>query len=681
MTRPRYFDRDLSWLSFNYRVLMEAKNPEVPLYDRIKFLGIFSSNLDEFFRVRVAALKSLSAINKYKIRKKLNLEPEVLLAQIMKIVDRHQQEFGNIYQKSIIPALRKNKIVLYQDQMLTKSQQKFVSDYFFSRVLSYLQPVLIYTGNEYFLNNRQLYFIIELSSLQDGKCSEIAFLNLPSDALPRFVELPGSRGRHFYMYLDDIIRANLNHIFPGYVVKGCYSVKLNRDADLHIDDEFEGNLVEKIKKNLSKRMVGTPSRFLYDQAMPEVLLEKIIKAFDIDRQDVVKGGRFHNMHDLMKLPNPFHPALESEKLLPLPNVKIDAHDSIFSAIDQADQMLHFPYHSYDYVLRFFNEAAIHPNVKEIKVTLYRIATQSFIANALISAARNGKKVCVFLEVKARFDEENNLRWAQEMQEAGIKILYSIPGLKVHAKVAYIRMKKDGKNQEYGYFGTGNFNEVTADIYADHALLTARQDVLKELKAVFRFLEEGKAIPPLQHLLVAQSNMIGVFLELIDFEIAAAKAGKAAGITIKLNNLEEHTMIDKLYEASRAGVPVNLIIRGICCLVPGVKGLSENIRVIRIVDRFLEHARIFIFHHDGDELIYLASADWMKRNLYHRIEVGFPLYHETIRHEIKKFIQLQLQDNRKSCYLDSKMNNKPVKDSSGKRVRAQEDFYAWLKKHT
>lgn len=676
----QYFDRDLSWLSFNYRVLMEAKDSQLPVYDRIKFLGIYSSNLDEFFRVRVASLKTLASIDKKKIRQKLEIEPGKLLAQIVTIVTRQQNEFGKIYRKNIMSILRQEKIILYQREKLTKEQQTFVKDYFFNKVLSYLQPVILSSQKEHFLKNRQLYLIVQLRSRTDINQYWMAYVNIPSNHLPRFVALPPTRGKSYFMYLDDIIRINLSSVFPGYEVTEGYSVKLNRDADLHIDDEYSGNLVEKIRKNLSKRNLGLPARFLYDFRMPEALLDQSIGAFGIEKADCVEGGRYHNMHDLMKLPNPRKPDLESSSLPALRHVNIDKYESIFQAIDEEDQILHFPYHSYDYVLRFFNEAAIHPYVKEIKVTLYRIAEQSFIANALISAARNGKKVCVFLEVKARFDEENNLKWAQEMEEAGIKILYSMPGLKVHAKIAYIRMKDKGQNKEYAYLGTGNFNEVTAGVYADHALLTVHQGMINDLKQVFDFLEKNKPVAILKHLMVAQYNMLNTLKALIDQEITHARAGKKASMTIKLNNLEDKVMIDKLYEANQAGVNIHLIIRGICCLVPGVPGLSENIRAIRIVDQYLEHARIFIFHNDGDELIYLSSADWMKRNLYRRVEVGFPVYHPTIKNEIKRLIELQLSDNIKACFLDQDSVNRYVSNTKNtKKVRSQQDFYYWLKK--
>jgi polyphosphate kinase len=452
---------------------------------------------------------------------------------------------------------------------------------------------------------------------------------------------------------------------------------MNRDEDLNIEDEYSGDLVEKIKKQLDKKGKGTPTRFLYDRDMPRYFLRFLTKTFDLKKEDLVAGGRYHNLNDLMKLPNPLKPDLEYPTLPPLEHPALDSSDSIFAAIEKEDQILHFPYHSYDNVLRFFNEAAIDPEVDSISVTLYRIANQSLIANALISAAFNGKKVTVFVEVKARFDEENNLYWAQKMEGAGIRIIYSIPGLKVHAKVALVIRKTGDIKRGYAYLGTGNFNESTATIYADHGLFTTNQEIVEELGNVFRYLYKKKVKKDFEHLLVSQFNMKEKFLELIDKEIEAAKIGEKSGIIIKLNNLEQKEMIEKLYEASRAGVTVQIIVRGICCLTPGVEGLSENIKVMRIIDRFLEHARVFIFQNNGNEKIFLSSADWMHRNLDRRVEVGFPIYQANIKEEIKKIIDLQLNDNTKAVSIDRNQKNLPCGNGSEKPIRAQMDIYEWL----
>jgi polyphosphate kinase len=501
-------------------------------------------------------------------------------------------------------------------------------------------------------------------------------LNIPSDFLPRFIPLPKIGDIHYYIALDDIILENLNFLFTAFTINGCYSIKLNRDAELNIDDEYSGDLVKKIKKQITKRNIGTPSRFLYDHTMPDALLNYLTNQFELEPDDIVPGGRYHNMHDLFGLGNPLSPALENATLEPLLNPHLEKQGSIFDAIDRRDVLLHFPYQTYDYVLRFFNEAALDPFVKEIKATFYRIAPESFICNALISAANNGKQVTVFVEIKARFDEQNNLKWAERMEEAGIKIIYSMPGLKVHAKVAMVIRSKDGESPvHYGYFGTGNFNEKTAAIYADQALLTKHMAMTNELNSLFDYLCDQDKQPQFNHLIVSQFNIIDKFTALIDREIAHARQGRPSYIIIKLNNIQDNVMIDKLYEASNAGVKIDMIVRAICCLKPGVDGQSENITVHRIVDGYLEHSRVFYFNNDGAEELYQGSADWMKRNLYRRIEVVFPVLDETLRGEVKQMLTLQLQDNVKGVILNHDLINQPFE--SDKPVRSQTAFYQWL----
>ncbi|MFC5535242.1 polyphosphate kinase 1 [Rhodocytophaga aerolata] len=680
----RYFPRDLSWLSFNYRVLLEAKDATLPLYDRLQFMAIYSSNLDEFFRVRVAFIRSLIRLDKPKLKRELSYDPTVLLQHMYEEVHRQQTDYGYILRNSILPGLRENNIILYQQEPLHALHEQEIRHFFRSKVLSYLQPVLLggSTANKPFLENRALYLFVKLRSKHRLEESEsvYAHLNIPSEHLPRFVELQKVEGINYYMFLDDIIRYNLASVFPGYEVVEAYSIKLNRDAELYITDEFTGDLQEKIKKSLRQREVGPPARFLYDASMPEAMRQFLANTFELQKDDFFPGGKYHNLYDLLKLPNPCAPALRSPVLTPLLVQALENTESVLDAMEEKDHLLHFPYQSYDYILRFFNEAAIDPAVQEIKITLYRIAAHSFIANALISAARNGKKVTVFVEVKARFDEENNLRWAEKMKEAGIEIIYSLPGLKVHAKVALvIRKDAQGAEKKYAYFGTGNFNENTARFYTDHSLLTCHPKLTKELSKVFDYVCGQKKDLHFKRLLVSQFNLQETFLELINREIGYAKKGLPASIIIKLNNLEEETMIDQLYEASQAGVEISLIIRGVCCLVPGVKGLSENIRVIRLVDHYLEHARVFVFGNNHNPEVYLASADWMKRNLYRRIEVGFPIYDEAGKAEILKLIHFQLQDNMKAVWLDSNQQNHPVLPELDKPlIRAQTQVYEWLK---
>ncbi len=676
MVKNIYNDRDLSWLSFNKRILMEAANPEVPLYERIKFLAIYSSNLDEFFRVRVAALRSIVNINKKKINKRFNHKPSKTLDAVLAEVNKQQQEFGRIKRNEIVPALKSNNIILYRDEEILPDHQKFINHYFKSKVLSYLQPQILNADSEKrpFLENKLIYFALDLIDVNGDR--QYALLNIPSDFLPRYIELPKIGKLYYYITLDDIVKENLNFLFASYQIKGCYSVKLNRDAELNIDDEYSGDLVKKIKKQITKRNIGVPSRFLYDHTMPDKILIFLKDLFELEPDEIVPGGRYHNMNDLFQLGNPLSPKLENDYLEPLPKRILENQTSIFDAIDQGDVLLHFPYQTYDYVLRFFNEAALDPFVKEIKATFYRIAPESFICNALISAANNGKQVTVFVEIKARFDEQNNLKWAERMEEAGIRIIYSIPGLKVHAKVALvIRSKEEGEISQYGYFGTGNFNEKTATIYADQALFTKHLEMTTELNSLFDYLCDHNQVPTFNRLMVSQFNIIEKFVELIDREIYHVKQGKEGHIIIKLNNLQDNAMIDKLYEASNAGVKIELIVRAICCIKPGVEGQSENITVHRIVDGFLEHSRAFWFYNNGVEELYQGSADWMKRNLYRRIEVVFPVLDEKLRDEVKQMLNFQLHDNIKGVLLDKDLVNQHFETQNP--VRSQVAFYKWL----
>jgi polyphosphate kinase len=683
--KNRYIHRDISWLSFSDRILQESKDPVVPLYDKIKFLAIWSSNLDEFFRVRVASLQSLNKIKKKKIRKELDFKPKKTLRKVLRIIEKQQLEYGRILTREILPELKKNKIILNWNRPLLISHKKQLHNYFRSRVLSFLQPVMIEQGKKknMFLENRVLYLAVKLRLKENHGSSvepQYAFLNIPSDVLPRFISVD-SRINHYIIFLDDLIRENLEIIFPRFEIMASYSIKMNRNADLNIDDEFSGDMIEKIKKHLSLRKMGIPSRFLYDKRMPENMLQVLVKAFDLESSQIVKGGIYHNLNDLIHLPNPLDVSLSEKKWTPLTIKALEEGSSIFQSLEKKDQILHLPYQTYDYVLRFFNEAAIDPKVQSIKVTLYRIAANSLIANALISAAKNGKKVTVFVEIKARFDEENNLNWAERMQKAGIRIIYSMPGLKVHAKIAMIkRQATDGKPYFFGFLGTGNFNEVTARIYADEGLFTANQKILKEVNQVFRFLEKKTTFKNLKHLLVTRFNAMDSFNHLIDKEIENFKNGKTGQITLKLNNLEETEMIDKLYEASQAGIKINLIIRGICCLRPGVSGLSDHITIRRLVDTYLEHARVFIFHNSGNPTILLGSADWMTRNLRHRVEVIFPVNDPEIREEIFQMIDCQLSDNTKSRILGQNLENLPTPGyQKPPWRRSQLDFYHLLKK--
>lgn len=679
-TENQYFNRDLSWLTFNYRVLEEAMQKDVPLLERLRFLAIYSSNQDEFFRVRVANLRRLIGIDKKKINNALDADPSELLTEIHKRVNRQLLEYGQILRKDILVELEKNGIFLLAPKHLNEEQKADCLYYFKTKILAFLQPHIFgFTNREPFLDNRALYFALRLKNRYSGNI-EYAYLNIPSNVLPRFYQLPSPNVQFHYIFLDDIVKMHLDFVFPDFEVIECKSIKMNKDADLNIEDEYSGDLVEKIQKQIKKRNLGVPSRFLYGDGISSELLDFFEDALELHDEDLVPGGQYHSLFDFFQLPNPIGPSIEYESLPPLRNHSIDKHRSIFNAIDEEDQMLHFPYHSYNYILQFFNQAASDPHVNEIKVAFYRIASKSLIGNALMSAAKNGKSVIAFIELKARFDEENNLKWAEKLQSAGVKIIYSIPGLKVHAKVALVKRKTEmGEIKNYSFFGTGNLNEQTASIYCDHGLLTSDKGMGEELDDLFKYLTKRKQPKEFENLLVSQFNIIEGFSTLIDREIEHAQSGKKAHIIVKLNNIEERGMIDKLYEASRAGVKIEMIVRSICCLIPGVPGMSENITVRRVVGRFLEHARVIWFYNNGDDQVYMGSADWMKRNLRRRIEVNIPIKNKALKNQIKEIIKLQLADNTKAVELDQEQNNIWVKRKKGKMLHnAQVDTYQLIK---
>ncbi|MEQ9169464.1 MAG: polyphosphate kinase 1 [Marinoscillum sp.] len=672
MNHRTYIHRDINWCDFNARVLAEAGDTNVPLLDRIKFLAIFSSNLDEFFRVKVAALRKLQVLKKEKANKWLGYNPDEVLNEIYAKVSTQQDEFGSIWHQQIIPELARHKVKMYQTSSVRPEHLTEVKNYFRVNVQGYLNPVVSGRRKKVALKNRGIYLVVPLKKL--GKVS-LGFVNIPSNVLSRFLRLSQVKGVDYIISLDDIIRANLSILFSEYEVLGeAHSVKLNRDEDYEIEDEFTGNLIEKITDKISRRMEGDPVRFLYDSKMPPEVLKQILACCDIPTSGIISGGRYHNLNDYFQLADTLHYKIKGQSLSQIQHHTLEQADSVLKAMDEKDHLLHFPYHRYDDVLRFFNEAAVDPSVKEIKVTLYRISKKSQIAQALISAAKNGKKVIVFVEVKARYDELNNLQWAKEMANAGITIIYSLPGLKVHAKVALV-VKRDsnGKKRRYAYLATGNFNEKTALLYCDHGLLTTQKEITRELDQLFKFLKTGSRSIQFDQLLVAGFNMKKRLIQHIDREIALAKEGKKSFIVVKINGLDERDMMDKLYEASQAGVKVQLMVRAGCALVPEVKGLSENITAYRLVDMYLEHARVYWFGNGGDEVLYLSSADWMNRNLNRRIEVGFPLEDKLLREEIKKILEFQLNDNVKLTSI----SQKTVKPGRKKKIRAQFAIHDWV----
>ncbi len=571
----KYFKRDISWLSFNYRVLLEAEDDTLPVYERIKFLSIYSSNLEEFYEIRVAEHRGV--IMKKNYTEESGAEAEEVLTEITNEVNRQQREYYRIFSEKILPELHRQNIYLYQDSDPEPFHEEFVHNFFNEEVFPFLSPVMIQAGDiRTFIRDRRLYLVIRMVKKskrkpEEGQAPEYhyAMMKIPYAKVPRFIELPEHEGKFYIMFIDDIIRANLANIFPGYIIDSCYSIKISRDADIYLENE-KGNIVESIRKKVKKRKIGDLSRFMYDRAMPDDFLAFICDAFGITGDDLVVGGRYLNLQDLAKLPNPKGKELEQQIPSPMRIPYLDEKGSVFRAVKKKDIMLHFPYQSFDYLIRFLMEAAFDPKVDEIKITQYRVAENSAVINTLVSAAQNGKKVTVFVELKARFDEENNMSTAERMEQAGIRIIYSIPGLKVHAKVAVIIRKdsEDGnKRRDFAYLSTGNFNEKTARVYSDMALLTCNDEIITDINKVFAVLEGKLTEPTFRHLLVARFNMVPELIRMIHCEIEHVKQGRRGRIVLKMNGLHDQNMINELYHASECGVEIDLIVRGICCLVP------------------------------------------------------------------------------------------------------------------
>ncbi len=679
-----YFNRDLSWLHFNHRVLTEARDTSLPLYERIKFLAIYSNNLEEFYRVRVSYYRNLIRELDETHPKWKEVQPDVIIAKINELVAKYQLEFSKIFSQSIVPELRSNNIILLRtNATLTETQEAFVKKVFMNNVLSSLQPVLLKRKRiKPFLKTGQLYVVIKFVKRGLARIfsrSQVGMVKIPTDHnIARFITLPEENGNHFIMFLEDLIMRYIEKIFPGYKVVDWYNIKVTRDADLEYDDYVGEDLIDVIESIGSTRALGPPNRFQYDHRMPNAILSYLRDTLDLGNEDMVKGGSIHNFSAFFGFPNPLAPRLENDKLIPLRLRELDNCDSLIEEFQKHEYMLHFPYQSYSYFIRFLQEAANDPGVESIRSTQYRVASNSAVVENLITAAENGKKVTVFVELKARFDEEANLKHARDMKRAGIKIIYSIPGLKVHAKVALVT-KKLGKRKKKStaFIGTGNFNEKTARLYCDHGFFTSDDGIINDLDNLFKYLEDQSSKPSFKHILVPNFNMVETFERLIHQEIDHVKEGGRGYICLKMNGLEDEYMIDLLYEASEKGVEIDIIIRGICRLIPN-QPYSKNIRLVRIIDKFLEHDRVFVFHNNGDELVYAGSADWMRRNLYRRVECIFPVRDESIKNEMIDILNIQLKDNVKARHINSKMGNSKIK-REGEEIRSQEAIYSFLKK--
>lgn len=675
-------NREVSWLSFNDRVLQEAEDKTNPLLERLRFLGIYSNNRDEFFRVRVATLKRMSKLGK-KAQELLGGDANKILEQLQKRVLGASQRFDSIY-NDILHELERQRIHIIDERQLTNEQGEFVEEYFREKVMPYVFPIMLDSAPSFpYLKDKSIYLAIKLERRERNKKARYALIEIPTDAISRFVVLPHRLNHQYIVLLDDVLRYCLRQIFPAHEYSriNAYTIKLTRDAELDIDNDISKSFVEKISGSLKKRKKGTPVRFLYDKAIAPDLLRFLRKKLKMIKQDnIIPGSRYHNFKDFISFPDLGHKDLVWPEVQPLAHPKFVAGESMFSVIRMKDVLLHYPYHSFHHIIDLLREASIDPRVKKIQITLYRVAKNSNIVNALINAIKNGKEVVVVMELQARFDEENNIYWANRLQEEGARVIFGVPGIKVHSKLFLItRREEEGGTVNYAHIGSGNMNESTARIYTDKSLLTADSRITEEVQRVFDFYHDNLKPGNYKHLFVSPFNMRRRFVGMIQKEIENAEKGRTAWIIIKLNNLVDRDMILKLYEASRAGVKIKLLIRGTCALVPGVSGYSENIEAISIVGRFLEHSRVFIFCNGGDEKYFISSADWMSRNLDHRSEVAVPIYDYESQVELKHIIGLQLRDNRKARVLGGKEENSYRRTLSKKPLISQEEIRLFLEK--
>lgn len=674
-----YLSKEISWLSFNGRILQEAMDPSVPLLERIKFLGIFSSNLDEFFRVRVAVLSRLmrfgkSAVDEY------GLSPGDVLKQVQAITIRQNKIFEEAYQ-DILTELAQRDIYIINERQLTEHQKFYVKSYFRSHVRPKLMPIMIDQVKSLpILRDQSIYLAIALTKKKNPSNKRYALMELPQNLPSRFVELPREKKEQYLMLVDDVVRSGLNDIFGvfGYKTFDAYTIKLTRDAELDMDDDTWDSYPKKIAKSLKQRKGGKPVRFIYDAAMPQELLTLLSRKLHLGKSAIlVAGGRYHNFRDFMSFPELDTKGLRYPAMEALSHPSINRQERLHKSIRQRDVLIHFPYHSFEYVIDFLREASIDPKVSSIRITIYRAARNSNVLNALINAARNGKEVTAVLELQARFDEEANISWGNMLSEEGVRVIYGVPGLKVHAKLCLISRREKEETVRYAIVGTGNFNEETARIYFDHCLFTSDRKITREVLEIFKFYETNYRISHFKQLLVAPFDLRKKLLRLIKNEIKIAGKKQDAFITIKLNNLVDPEMIQYLYKASQAGVKIRLIVRSMFSLLPGVPGVSENIEAIRIVDRYLEHSRIFVFGNGGKPKYYIGSADLMPRNLDRRVEALVPINDPGLQSELKAALDMQWQDNAKATVMDNKGENKKRDKGASPEFRSQSEIYRYL----
>ncbi|MGL5525743.1 MAG: polyphosphate kinase 1 [Aeromonas veronii] len=680
-TDKLYEEKELSWLSFNERVLQEAMDKTVPLIERVRFLGIFSSNQDEFFKVRVSDVKRRILINEVHGG---DDEAKVLLRAIQQKVMALGEAFDNTY-KELLIALARHNIFLVNENQLSDAIQKWLRVFFKEKVLRHIIPILLNkeVNPVKFLKDEYTYLAIEMK--KNGQVIQYALVEVPTDDLPRFFQLPpeGTRRKKQIIILDNVIRFCLDEIFKGffdYDEIAAYAVKLTRDAEYDLSDQLDLSLVDKMSDGLKQRLTAMPVRFVYEREMPAAMISFLKLKLQISSYDaIMPGGRYHNFKDFIGFPNVGRDYLENPKLPALDCRDFDGFVNAFDAITKQDILLYYPYHKFHHFTELVRQAAFDPAVSAIRINIYRVAKKSRIIHSLIDAANNGKKVTVVVELRARFDEAANIDWANILTDAGVKVVFGVPSLKIHSKLCLITRHENGEAVRYAHIGTGNFNEKTAKIYTDFSLLTRNPDITAEVEGVFEYIEYPYKRYKFNHLLVSPINSRRQLYRLIDNELSNAKAGQPSGIILKINNLVDKDLINRLYAAGQAGVPIQMIIRGMCALRPGVPGLSDNIKVISIIDRFLEHPRVMVFHNKGNPQLYISSADWMSRNIDGRIEVGTPIYDERLKQRIMDILELQLSDTCKARVIDADQQNEYVKRGNRRKIRSQVAIYDYLKR--
>lgn len=677
----QYVNREISWLWFNERVLQESADKNVPLIERLRFLGIFSNNLDEFFKVRYATVKRIVEAGKNGKSVLGGEKAKDLLEEITKIVI-DQQTKSLVILKQIEHELEGKNIFILKETELNESQKEFVKAYFLKEVSPQLMTIILNELTRFpTLKDTAAYLAVKMVIKSDNSKKEkrYALIEIPK-GIDRFVVLPDEGDKSFIIILDDLIRYCLDNIFTMFEYESisAHMVKITRDAELDMDNDLSKSFIEKISSSVEHRKIGDPVRFVYDKSISRDTLAFLKEKMNIEDTDsVIPGGRYHNRRDYMGFPSLGRKDLLYDKITPLPVKGLSIEGSILESIAKKDYLQYTPYHTFTYILKFLREAALDPKVRTIKITVYRLASNSQVAASLINAVKNGKQVTVQIELQARFDEEANIEYAEQLQAEGVKLIFGVPGLKVHSKICLIEREEGDDIKRYGFISTGNFNESTARIYTDYTLFTAHEPILKELNKVFDFFETTYKINKYKHLIVSPHYTKNAFMKLIDVEIANAILGKEAYIKIKMNSFTSYKMVDKLYEASRAGVKIQLIIRGICCLVPGIKGMSENIEAISVIDKFLEHTRLFAFANGGNTKMYISSADWMTRNLDYRVEVGCPIYDEDIKKELMDSFEICWNDNMKARIFNEKQDN-AYRKTTPPKIRSQfatYDYYA------